>query len=160
MSFHPVSLDEFIEIYHESNPSENLKVLRVKLEAAIEAYNYGQKCECGNDLWIVGAATGSFKCYQCLTGKAHPAGEYEIESVIDKVDRFGRRHIDEMHPLKIAGIFDDDGFEINQDLIKKPSLCLTCRKNIDPDSEDEMLCNMIRHDQRNSKAFVCHGYEK
>jgi len=30
-----------------------------------------------------------------------------------------RRHIDETDPTKIAGIFDDDGYEINPDMIKK-----------------------------------------
>ncbi len=160
MSFIPISIDEFIDIYHESNPSVNLKVLRFKLEAATEAYKNGEKCTCGNDLWIVGTATSSFKCYQCITGKAHPAGEYEIESVIDKVDKFGRRHIDEMNPFKIGGLFDDYGYEIKPELIKKPSLCLTCRKNFDSDPEDDILCNLTRNDQKNSETFICYDYEK
>jgi hypothetical protein len=160
MGFVPISIEDFIEIHLESNPLENSKVLRVKLESAIEAYRNGEKCSCGNDLWIVGAATSSFRCYQCITGKPHPAGEYEIESVIDKVDKFGRRHIDEMDPMKIAGLFDDDGYEIKPDLIVKPPLCMTCRKNYDPDLEDDILCNLNRHDQRDSETFVCYAYEK
>lgn len=158
--FIPISLDEFIEIHLENNPTEKSNVLRIKLESAIEAYRSGKKCSCGNDLWIVGAATSDFKCFQCITGKSHPAGEYEIDSVINKIDKFGRRHIDEIDPRKISGFFDDDGYEIKPGVIKKPSLCLICRKNMDPGPGDEISCNLNRHDQKYSQTFDCHDYEK
>jgi hypothetical protein len=68
--------------------------------------------------------------------------------------------IDEMNPFKIGGLFDDNGFEIKPELIKKPSLCMTCRKNFDPGPEDDILCNLNRHDQKDSKTFICDAYEK
>jgi len=160
MSFIPISLDDFIEIHLKNNPSENVKVLQIKLESAIEAFKKGEKCSCGNDIWIIGSATNGFKCFQCISGKDHPAGDYEIESVINKIDKFGRRHIDEMDPRKIAGIFDDEGYELKPDLIKKPSLCLTCLKNIDPGPEEDILCNLNRYDQSKNDKFTCHAYEK
>jgi hypothetical protein len=46
--------------------------------------------------------------------KTHPRGDYEIDSALDKRDKYGRRNIDEMDPRKIAGIFDDDGYEISE----------------------------------------------
>lgn len=158
--FIPVSLDEFIEIHLEANPNENSSVLRIRLESAIDAFRTGKKCTCGNDIWVVGAASNDFKCFQCITGKKHPAGEYEIDSVINKVDKFGRRHVDEMDPRKICGLFDDEGYEIKKDSIRKPSLCITCRKNIYPGLEDEILCNLNRQDQKGSKTFECGAYEK
>lgn len=158
--FIPVSLDEFIEIFLEDHPTEKPGVVRIRLESAIDAYNNGTKCSCGNDIWVVGSATNEFKCFQCITGKPHPSGEYEIDSVINKIDKFGRRHVDEMDPGKIWGLFDDDGYEIKPELIKKPSLCLTCRKNIDSDFEEQILCNLNRNDQRDSKTFKCGAYEK
>jgi hypothetical protein len=157
--FIPISLDEFIEFHLENNPAVKANVLRIRLESAIDAYRSGQKCTCGNDIWVVGAATNDLKCFHCITGKTHPSGEYEIDSVINKVDKFGRRHVDEMDPGKIWGLFDDDGYEIQRELIKKPSLCLTCRKNTDFDFEEEILCNLNRHDQRDSKTFECGAYE-
>ena len=160
MSFIPISLDDFIEIHLLENLSINEKVLRIKLESAIAAYKNGDKCSCGNDIWVVGAASDGFKCFQCITGRKHPAGDYEIESAIEKVDKFGRRHIDEMDPRKIAGIFDDDGYEIKPDLIRKPNLCMTCLKNYDPGTEDDVLCNLTRHGQKHSTEFICHAYEK
>jgi hypothetical protein len=63
-----------------------------------------------------------------------------------------------MDPTKIAGFFDDDGHEINSDLIEKPSLCIICAKDDDPN--EEMLCNMNRFDQREEKEFKCFAFQK
>jgi hypothetical protein len=52
----------------------------------------------------------------------------------------------------------DDGTEFNPDLFPKPSLCLTCRKNDDPN--EELLCNLTRMDQRNEDEFKCFAYKK
>ncbi|MBM4175398.1 MAG: hypothetical protein FJ213_04395 [Ignavibacteria bacterium] len=60
---------------------------------------------------------------------------------------------------KIFGYFDDSGNELNPDLIPKPQLCLSCKKN-DEQGEEEILCNLTRLDQRNSDEFICHAYDK
>lgn len=160
MAFIPISIDNYIKTCLKSNPNDNEKVLRVRLEAALDDYRKGVKCQCGNDIWVVGSATGGNNCFTCITGKSHPAGDYEVESAMDKRDKKGRRHIDDMDPMKIGGLFDDDGYEIISDLIKKPSLCLTCLKDSDPGPEDDILCNLNRYDQRESDNFTCHAYEK
>lgn len=56
------------------------------------------------------------------------------------------------------GYFDDDGNEINMDLIKKPGLCLICNKYNNP--HEEILCNLNRLDQREEKEFKCFAFEK
>lgn len=53
--------------------------------------------------------------------------------------------------------FDDDGTELNPNLIPKPQLCLSCMKN--EDQTQEILCNLNRLDQRNDKEFICYAYE-
>lgn len=55
------------------------------------------------------------------------------------------------------GYYDDDGNELNPDLIPKPGLCIICRKNDDPD--EELLCNLTRLDQRDEQEFKCFAYE-
>jgi hypothetical protein len=40
------------------------------------------------------------------------------------------------------------------------NLCLTCLKNVDPDQEEELLCNLTRNDQASEKVFKCYAYEK
>jgi len=54
--------------------------------------------------------------------------------------------------------FDDEGTEINPDLIPKPDLCITCKKN-NPSSKQEILCNLTRADQQGPAEFRCEAYE-
>ena len=58
---------------------------------------------------------------------------------------------------KPFGIYDDDGNEINADLIAKPSLCVSCRRDQDP--SEEVLCFLNRADQRGEAEFRCDAYE-
>ena len=54
--------------------------------------------------------------------------------------------------------FDDDGNELNPDLIPKPGLCISCAKNEDP--EEEVLCTLNRLDQSGESEFKCYAYEQ
>ena len=54
--------------------------------------------------------------------------------------------------------FDDDGDEINPDLIPKPDLCITCKKDGIPGRE-EILCSLTRVGQQGNKEFICDAYE-
>ena len=159
MGFVPISIEKYLTRHLKNNPAENEKDLRARLKSALVDYEKGVKCSCGNDIWVIGSAAVGNSCFTCITGESHPTDDYEIDSAIKKSeDKKGRRHIDEMDPTKIAGLFDDDGYEINTDLIKKPSLCLTCAKDDDPN--EEMLCNMNRYDQKDDKEFICFAYKK
>ena len=53
--------------------------------------------------------------------------------------------------------YDDDGTEVNPDFYTKPQLCLSCKKNDDPN--EEILCNLNRLDQRDEQEFKCFTYE-
>ncbi len=57
------------------------------------------------------------------------------------------------------GYFDDEGNEINPDLIPKPNLCLVCKKNEALDWEEEMLCNLNRIDQLDDDGFRSFAFE-
>jgi len=159
MKFVPISIDKYIKKHLESNPSENEKDLRMHLESALDDYKKGVKCSCGNDIWVIGSASVGNSCFTCITGESQPDSDYEIDSAIRKSEnKKGRRHIDKMDKTQIHGFFDDDGFEINTELIKKPSLCLTCVNDDNPD--EEMLCNMTRYDQKDVNEFKCFAYKK
>ena len=54
--------------------------------------------------------------------------------------------------------FDDDGTEINPDLISKPDLCVSCKKDGQLGKE-EILCNLPRADQQGKEEFHCESYE-
>lgn len=53
--------------------------------------------------------------------------------------------------------FDDDGTEINPDLVPKPDLCVSCKK--DGQLNQEILCNLTRADQQGEDEFHCEAYE-
>ncbi len=55
-----------------------------------------------------------------------------------------------------GGFFNDDGTRINPDLIPKPSLCVTCRKDGDP--REEILCILNRAGQQGEPEFRCGAY--
>lgn len=63
-----------------------------------------------------------------------------------------------MDKTQIYGIFNDDGDDINTELIKKPSLCLICVNDDNPN--EEILCNLTRFDQKNDMEFKCFAFKK
>ena len=58
----------------------------------------------------------------------------------------------------VSGFFNDDGTEINADLVPKPGLCLTCRRD-NASGKEEVLCTLNRNDQKGEKNFECGAYE-
>lgn len=57
-----------------------------------------------------------------------------------------------------AEYFDDDGTKINPDLISKPDLCVSCKKD-GLGGEEMILCNLTRADQQGEDEFYCEAYE-
>jgi len=53
--------------------------------------------------------------------------------------------------------FNDDGTEINPELVPMPSICVCCKKNDDP--SQEILCTLTRADQQDETEFHCFAYE-
>ena len=135
------------------------KEVRQALKEALAFYKKGKRCDCGNDIWVIGSAFVGYSCFTCITGEGFPEEDYELKEAIKKrLSTQGRRHIDDIPPLQIAGFFDDDGYEITSKDIIKPSLCVICANN--NDSKQEFLCNMTRFDQQDAKEFICHAYKK
>ncbi len=159
MGFTPISIDLYIKKHLKNNPSENENNLRKRLNRALLDSNNGVKCSCGNNIWVIGSASTGNSCFTCITGESFPTNEYEIDLAIKKKEKKKEpRHIDNIAPENINGFFNDEGFEINTDLINKPSLCLTCIN--DDISSEEQVCNMTRYGQQHDKDFYCFAYEK
>ena len=159
MAFIPISIDDYVKLHLMNNPAVKEKDLRDRLNEALAAYQKKVKCSCGNDIWVIGSAEAGNSCFTCITGEGFPEDDFEIDLAIKKGgSRAGRRHINDIPPERIAGFFSDDGYEINLDLIKKPSLCITCA--LDGDPNEELLCQMNRHDQEGGTEFKCFAYKK
>ncbi len=154
-----ISIEKYIELYLRHNPSENKADLEKRLKNALTDHQNGIKCPCGNAIWVIGSASVGNSCFTCITGESFPIDNYEVDLAIEKRNNSeGRRNINDLKSSEIHGFFDDDGYEMNMNLIKKPTLCLTCR--LDNDPNEEPLCNMTRFDQQEELDFVCFAYKK
>jgi len=159
MGFIPISINAYIKEHLKNNPSENKKELRNRINAALSDFKKRVKCSCGNDIWVVGSATVGNSCYSCITGESNPTGDYEIESAVSKGESTkDKKYIDNIPHSEMNGFFDDDGYKIDINLIKKPSLCITCLNDDDPN--EEIFCQMTRHDQKDDEEFICFAYKK
>ena len=159
MGFQGISIDKYIKLHLKSNPTENKEDLRRRLQSALKDYQNGVKCSCGNDIWVIGSAFVGNNCFTCITGESMPTDDYELAEAMKKSkNNTGQRHIDEIKPGEIRGFFDDDGYEMNSDLAKKPGLCLTCVH--DDNSNEEPMCIMTRFDQKDEPEFICFAYKK
>jgi len=58
----------------------------------------------------------------------------------------------------VPKFYDDDGTEINPDLIPKPDLCISCKKD-GLSGKEEILWNLTRADQQGEDEFICDAYE-
>jgi len=50
-----------------------------------------------------------------------------------------------------AHFHGDNGTEINPELVTKPSLCVTCKK--EDNADEEILCILTRNDQRDEESI-------
>jgi len=157
MSFKSITISEYIKKYLKNNPNANEEELRNSLNNALSDYKKGIKCMCGNDIWVIASASVGNTCFTCITGESHPNEDYEIESALIKMGLSKLiKNIDDYDVSEISGFFDDDGNEINMDIIPKPSLCISCINKDNP--KEEVFCNMTRNDQKDDQEFKCFAY--
>ena len=74
IGFVPVKIEEYIESHMKNNPTE----LRKNLWIALKDYEDGQKCNCGNAIWVIGSAIAGNASFTCITGEAFPDQDFEI----------------------------------------------------------------------------------
>ncbi len=157
MTYIAISINSYIKIHLENNPNEKEIDLRNRINKAIDDSMNGIKCNCGNSIWVIGSASVGNSCYTCITGESQPDDDYEIDSVLKQKEGLNSGiNIDEPTSKQINGFFDDDGNEVNLDFITKPSLCISCVNNNNPD--EELLCGMTRFDQKDDDEFICFAY--
>jgi len=74
-----ISIDNFIEIYKKDNPNEDFNALKVSLLHFKQLKTNGEKCDCGNPIWIIGSSISGKGCFCCITGESEASGDYEIK---------------------------------------------------------------------------------
>jgi len=94
MSFVPIKLGDYVRLFLKSNRGETAKEVTARLRSALEAYQAGARCDCGEPIWVIGSAEAGHACFTCITGEADPSEDYEIAEACSKVSvrsRGGRR---------------------------------------------------------------------
>jgi len=77
--FKTISVDKFVKLYEKNNPDINTNELKKNLTDFKKLKLNGQKCECGNQIWIVGSAIAGKGCFTCITGETDNRNDYEIK---------------------------------------------------------------------------------
>ena len=81
--FTPISIEKYIGLYLKNNPDATRDEITAGLHAALEAYNKGERCDCGNPIWVAGSAVVGHACFTCITGEATPDDDYEIDEAYE-----------------------------------------------------------------------------
>jgi hypothetical protein len=80
IGFHPIGLQAYVKLHLKANPDMHRQEVVESLQAALAAHRRGVHCTCGNRLWVIGSAfIGYNACFTCITGKAMPDEDYELE---------------------------------------------------------------------------------
>ena len=81
--FKPIGLREYVDLFLVANPSEVRANVVRRLREAIDAHVQGERCACGELIWIVGSAEVGLGCFTCITGTAEPDNDYEIQPEVN-----------------------------------------------------------------------------
>ncbi len=77
--FNFVSIDKFVNQYHKNNSDTDTDDLRENLSHFKTLKLQGQKCDCGNPIWIIGSAITGLGCFTCISGDTDSSNDYEIK---------------------------------------------------------------------------------
>jgi hypothetical protein len=78
-NFKYISLDAYIEKHIQSNSGTDSKALKQSLLYFRQIKTEGIKCQCGNELWIIGSAIAGKGCFRCITMQTDRSNDYELE---------------------------------------------------------------------------------
>ncbi len=77
--FTKISVDSFIKKHKTSNPQSDIVELKKDLLYFKQLKEDGEKCKCGNLIWVIGSAISGKGCFKCITGDTDCSDDYEIE---------------------------------------------------------------------------------
>lgn len=80
--FVPISIEQYAQLHVQRNPHEKSDQLRERLQECAAAALRGERCECGEPIWVIGSALAGHACFTCITGEDAPSEDYEIDEVL------------------------------------------------------------------------------
>ena len=80
--FKPVSFGSYVELYLNANPDFGREEIRTLLTSALNDHKRGERCDCGNLIWVIGSALAGNAYFTCITGDSVPDDDYELDEAI------------------------------------------------------------------------------
>ena len=81
--FVPITIEDYVERHLAANPGVDREDLVERLRYALASARAGERCACGNPIWVIGSAEAGLSCFTCITGEAVPSDDYEIADALD-----------------------------------------------------------------------------
>jgi len=78
LGFVPISLVEYVRKHVASNHGVEPTELESRLRRVLAAKEAGERCHCGEEIWVLGSAEVGLMCFTCITGEATPDNDYEL----------------------------------------------------------------------------------
>lgn len=92
MVFHPIKLRDYVRLHLKSNPGDKEAEIVAQLESALAAYKAGERCQCGEPIWVIGSSQVGLMCFTCITGDVDCPDDYEIDEACYKLRAPDRRN--------------------------------------------------------------------
>jgi len=83
MEYVPVSYHHYVDLHVKNNPEEKRRDVEEKLNKALSDFRRGGKCDCGDNLWVIGSAFMGNRFFSCLTGDHSPSGHFEVDEILN-----------------------------------------------------------------------------
>ena len=80
--FVPISMKRYIKLHLKNNRGAKREHVEAALKRALDARKKGVLCQCGNSIWVIGAAVAGYRCFTCITGEGEPDDDYEIDEAL------------------------------------------------------------------------------
>ncbi len=81
-NFIPIGKEEFARKVVKNNKGEKKKNIIKAIQASLKDVRKGQKCSCGNTIWVAGSIFVGNSCFTCITGETDASEDYEIDEAI------------------------------------------------------------------------------
>lgn len=76
--FKPISIAKYVKVHAASNRGTNAAELSKTLRQLLQAQAAGERCACGEPIWIIGSSQMGLACFTCITGETVPDNDYEV----------------------------------------------------------------------------------
>jgi len=81
--FTRISVERYADLHLRGNPDTDRGDLLNRLRRALDSRRRGERCLCGQPIWVIGSAEVGNACFTCITGESCPYDDYEIDEAVD-----------------------------------------------------------------------------